>query len=55
MQANRKKPGTRSKSAEAVADKDSFESVAKRLECDEDKARFEGKLRKLAKSPVKSK
>jgi hypothetical protein len=34
---------------------DSFEAVAKRLECDEDKARFEEKLGKLAKSPVKSK
>ena len=28
-----------------------FESVAKRLECDEDRARFEKKLGKLAKTP----
>ncbi|HVW74437.1 MAG TPA: hypothetical protein VHC39_12410 [Rhizomicrobium sp.] len=34
---------------------DSFESVAKRLECDDDKARFEAKLGKLAKAkPAKS-
>jgi hypothetical protein len=55
MQANRKKSGTRPKSAEAVADKDSFEAVAKRLECDEDKARFEAKLGKLAKAALKAK
>jgi hypothetical protein len=30
---------------------DDFESVAKRLECDEDKSRFEKKLGKLAKAP----
>lgn len=30
--------------------KDSFEAVAKRLECDEDKARFEAKLGKMAKA-----
>jgi len=29
---------------------DSFESVARRLECDEDKGRFEAKLGKLAKA-----
>ena len=29
---------------------DDFESVAKRLECDEDKERFEKKLGKLAKA-----
>lgn len=28
----------------------SFEAVAKRLECDDDKARFEAKLGKLAKA-----
>jgi hypothetical protein len=51
MQTNRKKSRTGPKSAEeAVAGKDSFESVAKRLECDEDKARFEAKLGKLAKT-----
>lgn len=30
--------------------KDDFESVAKRLECDEDKVRFEAKLGKIAKA-----
>jgi len=34
--------------------KDSFETVAKRLECDEDKARFEAKLGKLATAKAKS-
>jgi hypothetical protein len=29
---------------------DSFESVAKRLECDEDRERFEEKLGKIAKT-----
>ena len=29
---------------------DDFESVAKRLECDDDKERFEAKLGKLAKA-----
>ncbi len=33
---------------------DSFESVAKRLECDEDKVRFEKKLGKLAKAKPKT-
>jgi hypothetical protein len=28
----------------------SFEAVAKRLECDDDKARFEAKLGKIAKA-----
>jgi hypothetical protein len=55
MQANRKKSGTGPKSAKAVAEKDSFEAVAKRLECDEDKARFEAKLGKLAKATPKQK
>ena len=32
--------------------KDSFEAVAKRLECDDDKARFEDKLGKLAKAKL---
>lgn len=35
------------------AAKDDFASVAKRLECDDDKARFEAKLGKLAKAPAK--
>jgi hypothetical protein len=33
------------------SNKDSFEAVAKRLECDDDKARFEAKLGKIAKPP----
>jgi hypothetical protein len=33
--------------------KDDFKSVAKRLECDDDKARFEKKLGKLAKAKPK--
>jgi hypothetical protein len=33
---------------------DDFKSVARRLGCDEDKARFEAKLKKIAKAkPVK--
>jgi len=32
---------------------DSFEAVAKRLGCDEDKARFEAKLGKIAKAKPK--
>lgn len=40
MASSKKKPAT----------KDSFEAVAKRLECDDDKARFEAKLGKLAKA-----
>jgi len=31
---------------------DDFKSVARRLECDEDKARFEEKLGKIAKAKV---
>jgi hypothetical protein len=53
MQARSKKPGTRP--AKAVASKDSFEVVAKRLECDDDKGRFEAKLRKLAKAKPQEK
>jgi hypothetical protein len=34
---------------------DSFAAVAKRLECDDDKDRFEAKLGKLAKAKPKSK
>jgi hypothetical protein len=34
---------------------DDFKSVAKRLECDDDKARFEAKLGKLAKPEGKAK
>ena len=48
MQTGSKKPAARS-SPGKVAGKDSFEAVAKRLECDDDKARFEAKLGKIAK------
>ena len=54
MQTRSKKPGAGPKS-KAVGCKDSFESVAKRLECDEDKARFEATLGKLAKAKTASK
>ena len=37
----------------ATKPKDSFESVAKRLECDPNKASFEAKLGKLAKATPK--
>ena len=33
-----------------ILDKPSFISVARRLECDEDKGRFEAKLGKIAKA-----
>lgn len=33
--------------------KDSFEEVAKRLECDEDLAHFDAKLKKIAKASVR--
>lgn len=33
--------------------KDSFKEVARRLGCDEDKARFEKKLREIAKAKPK--
>ena len=54
MQAKRKKPPARSQKArdqvKATDSKDSFEAVARRLECDEDKTRFEKALSKIAKS-----
>ena len=40
------RPSTKPKRKKA----DDFESVAKRLECDEDKDRFEAQLGKLAKA-----
>ena len=36
--------------AEASSKRDDFESIARRLGADEDKAQFEEKLRKIAKS-----
>jgi hypothetical protein len=43
------------KPAKAMPRRDDFVSVAKALECDEDKAAFEAKLGKLAKAkPAKS-
>lgn len=52
MQTRSKKPGTR---PEKAGVNDDFKSVAKRLECDEDKARFEKKLGKIAKAKPDSK
>lgn len=54
MQTRSKKPAARPKSAKAVTNKDDFESVAKRLECDEDRKTFEAKLGKLAKAKPKA-
>jgi hypothetical protein len=36
--------------AGASTERDAFKAVAKRLECDEDRGRFEAKLGKLAKA-----
>jgi len=47
MQTTSKKSGTRSKK---ILKKDEFLSVARRLECDEDKIRFEKQLGKIAKA-----
>lgn len=52
MQTNRKKPSTRSQEAGKL---DDFKSVARRLECDEDKGRFEKALGKIAKAITKPK
>ena len=44
------------KSSEKQRDpKDTFKAVAKRLECDEDKGRFEAKLGKIAKAKAEQK
>ena len=45
MKVSRKAPSAKDKKK---GDED-FVSVARRLECDEDKARFERKLKKIAK------
>lgn len=47
--ATPKKP----KSQKQTSTDDSFEAVARRLECDEDKGRFEAKLGKIAKMKPK--
>jgi hypothetical protein len=44
------KPRANQKATKAAPKRDDFVSVAKRLECDDDKARFEAKLGKLAKA-----
>lgn len=44
-------PSSKKRAPPARTAKDDFKSVAKRLECDEDKERFEKKLGKIAKSP----
>lgn len=41
------------KSTKQGVDADDFESVAKRLECDDDKEAFEKKLGKIAKAKPK--
>ena len=51
MPNQRKKPSRKT----ASDNQDSFESVAKRLGADEDKARFEAKLGKIAKAKPKAK
>ena len=50
----RNKPSSTSATS-ATRKTDDFESVAKRLECDEDKARFEKKLGKIAKANISGK
>jgi hypothetical protein len=46
-----KRPGSRKPPVEKLrAEKDDFVSVARRLECDEDKHRFEANLTKIAKA-----
>ena len=46
---------TKTLSTKAKPKDDSFEAVAKRLECDDDKDRFEAKLGKIAKAKPKAK
>jgi hypothetical protein len=41
------------KTAKPEKKPDDFESVARRLECDEDKGRFEKKLGKIARANIK--
>jgi hypothetical protein len=48
-------PNQRKKSKPKANERDSFESVAKRLGCDDDKDRFEAKLGKIAKAKPKPK
>jgi hypothetical protein len=45
---------TRSQKADRPLAADDFASVARRLECDEDKGRFEVKLGKIAKAKTAS-
>lgn len=47
----RKAPPSKPKSPEA----DDFKSVARRLDCDEDRGRFEAKLGKVLRAPVPKK
>ena len=44
----------KSKTKRPAKSADDFESVAKRLECDEDQGRFEKKLGKLARAKPKA-
>lgn len=53
MQTRSKKPATRPTKTDPHAVKsDDFESVARRLGCDDDKARFEKKLGKIGRAKL---
>jgi hypothetical protein len=49
MPSRRKKPSRPKRTTKSELP-DDFKSVARRLECDEDKGRFEAKLGKIAKA-----
>ena len=51
----RRRPMAKAKSKAKKKRNDSFESVAKRLGCDDDKDRFESRLAKIAKAKPSSK
>ena len=51
-QPKARKSQTDQKPSRTAAQADDFVSVARRLECDEDKARFEEKLGKIARAKV---
>lgn len=50
----RKNPSRASQNCSDEKNTDDFVSVARRLECDEDKERFETKLRKIARQKPKA-
>jgi hypothetical protein len=53
MKKRRTKATTSTKTANSKSLDDSFEATARRLECDEDKERFEAKLGKIVKAKPK--